>query len=216
MKEILIVGAGGMGRELYSWILSDVRYGKEWIVKGFLVDEWNEKNVNGPINNYNIPVYLLSEYQISKNDVAMLAVGDPYAKRKVVENVKHAGLKFESFVHSSVLIAKNVKLGIGTIVCPNVVLSCETTIGDYVIINIGSTIGHDSIIGDFTTLSGHVDITGDCCVDENVFMGSHAALVPNTKVEKGAKVAAGSIGVRKVREGITIIGVPGKKFEIKK
>ena len=38
MKQLIIIGAGGMGRTMYSNALECVGYGTEFIVKGFLND----------------------------------------------------------------------------------------------------------------------------------------------------------------------------------
>ncbi|NBX34537.1 hypothetical protein EBR16_04155 [bacterium] len=38
MKKLLIVGAGGFGREMHAWALQHPDHGRDWIFAGFLDD----------------------------------------------------------------------------------------------------------------------------------------------------------------------------------
>lgn len=216
MKDILIVGAGGLAREIYSWLKSDERYGIEWCVKGFL-DKSTIDNLleHDPIRKYNLPVLNMAQYQFGANDICILGIGDSSIKKKIVEELNSKNIELLTYIHPSAIIAENVSVGKGTIICPNVIISCDSVIGNYVTINLASTVGHDAVIRDYVTLSSHVDVTGNCCLKEGVFMGSHATLVPGTTVGEYATIAAGSVGIRRVKAQTTILGVPGKKFEIK-
>ena len=39
MKRVLIVGAGGVGREVLAYLKQHPDYGKNWLVAGFLDDD---------------------------------------------------------------------------------------------------------------------------------------------------------------------------------
>ncbi|WP_051800216.1 NeuD/PglB/VioB family sugar acetyltransferase [Lysinibacillus sphaericus] len=216
MKNILIVGAGGLAREIYSWLKSDERYGIEWSVKGFLdkgtIDLLSKDD---PIRKYDLPVFDMEHYHFETNDICILGIGNSFIKERIVEELISKNVELLTYIHPSAIIAEHVRVGKGTIICPNVIISCDSVIGSYVTVSLASTIGHDVVIGDYVTLSSHVDVTGNCCLKEGVFMGSHATLVPGTTVGEYATIAAGSVGIRKVKAQTTILGVPGKKFEIK-
>ena len=42
MNKLIIVGAGGFGREVLQWALQSNDYGKKWEIAGFLDDNLNK------------------------------------------------------------------------------------------------------------------------------------------------------------------------------
>jgi len=219
LDHIIIVGAGGFGREVYSWLLQHEDCNIKWKIKGF-VDDWKANgNIDptDPLNKYPVKVLgSIESYCPEENDYFLVAIGDPKFKEKIIERLDQKKVKYFTYIHPTVVKGENVVIGKGCIICPYVVLSCDVEINDFVALNISSTVGHDSKVGPFSTLSGHVDITGNCTLGKGVFMGTHAALIPKTVVGDYANVSAGTIGIRNVKANSTILGVPGKRFEIKK
>lgn len=209
MKDILIVGAGGFGREMYSWICQHPSYGVDFRVKGFLNDDLNA------IDMFNYPVSIISkidDYDYKEKDLFVLALGNPQDKKKVVKRISSKGVKYLTFIHPTAIIGENVSIGQGVIICPNVTITCDIQIGDFVTINVNASIGHDVEIGPYSTLSGHSDVTGRAVLGEEVFLGSHAIVTPKTIVEDRAVVGAGTVAIRKVKSNTTIFGVPAKRI----
>lgn len=213
-KNILIVGAGGFGREVYSWLLHHPNYNKEWIIKGFLDDGKAGCDLSDdPLKNYELKVIsTIDNYKIESDDIFIVTVGEPKTKELIVSKLKQKKAEFFNYIHPSAVIGQNVRLGIGIIICPNVTITCDIDIDDFVLVNANSTIGHDAKIGSYSTLCGHSDVTGSCVLGRGVFMGSHASVVPKTIVEDYAVIGAGSVGLRKVKAHTTIFGVPGRKL----
>jgi sugar O-acyltransferase (sialic acid O-acetyltransferase NeuD family) len=205
MKRILIVGAGGFGRELYEWVLESQAQYPEWRIAGFLDDE--EDILDG--RNYDLGIISpVSDYSAKENEYLLMGRGSPKAKREIATNLQSRGAKFLTFIHKTALVGKNVTLGEGCIMCPYSVLTCDIEIGDFVTINCFSGAGHDVRIGSYSTLSAHVDITGYASIGEGVLLGSHASVLPKVKVEDDAVVGAGSVVLRTVKAGTTVFGNP--------
>ena len=40
MKQLIIVGAGGMGRTMYDMARESIGYGREFLIKGFIDDNY--------------------------------------------------------------------------------------------------------------------------------------------------------------------------------
>lgn len=212
MKDIVIIGAGGLGREVYSWLITDKRNNIDWKVKGFIDDvEFPNYMQNPVLKNYPIPILnTITDYKPETNDYFILALGEPKHRKLIVE--KFPLLNYFTFIHETAILGFNIKIGKGSIICPRSTIACDTKIGDFVLVNMGVTIGHDIEIGDLVTLSNHVDVPGFCKIKEGAYLGSHATLIPKTIVESWAKVAAGSLGVRRIKENTTVLGVPARKF----
>lgn len=209
LPRIFIVGAGGFGREVFSWIQALDAKNAEWCFSGFLAE-----NPTPPLP-LNFPATIVGNplnFDFRTGDKAIVAIGDPKAREKVSSELDRRGLEFPTFLHPSVVIGNQCRIGRGCIICPGAVLTTNVTLGDFVIVNLNSTIGHDATIGSYSTLSCHVDVTGWAKVGESVFLGSHASVLPRAKIGAMARVGAGSVVLRAVRPGTTVFGVPAKQI----
>jgi maltose O-acetyltransferase len=108
----------------------------------------------------------------------------------------------------------------------------------------GISIGEDSIVGEGSVLDGrdklvignHVDIatevmiynaehdvrspsfraiTAPVIIQDYVFIGPRAIILPGTTIKKGAVVAAGAVVTKDVNEGLIVGGVPAKQIGIR-
>ena len=108
MKELLIIGARGFGREVYELAKQCDGYNKEYIIKGFLDDKTNA--LEG-FKNYPNIVSSVEEYEIKKNDVFICALGSVIWKKKYAEIVINKGGEFISLIHPTVILNTNTKIG---------------------------------------------------------------------------------------------------------
>jgi len=209
MKDILIIGAGGFGREVYGFIQHAIKAGAQWNFKGFLDD-----NIN-MLDSFNYPkkvVGTIKDYQPQENEYCLLAIASPIVKKNLSAMLLERGAKFETLIHPFSAIGENVKIGIGFISCPFVSITCDSVIGDFVTINTGSTIGHDTALGSFTTLSAGCDITGNVKIGEGVFLASNVTTVPKAKIGDWSSVGLNSFVVGKLKENKKYLGNPAAPF----
>ncbi len=206
-KKLVIVGAGGFGRELLTWILDSNEMYPEFDVIGFIDDDKNA--LKG--YEYDLPIISsIQDYMPDPEISLVMGVGVPRTKKNTAQILEAKGAQFFSFIHRNAFLGKNVILGRGCVLCPNSVLTCDVSLGDFVTINCFSGSGHDVSIGSFSTLSSHVDITGYAKIGERVFLGSHATVLPKVQIEDDAVIGAGSVVMRKVKKGTTVFGNPAK------
>ena len=72
MKNLIIIGAGGMGRTVYSNALESIGYGKVFVVKGFIDD--NQQALDG-FHNYPPVIGSIRDYQPQEDDVFVSSIG---------------------------------------------------------------------------------------------------------------------------------------------
>ena len=210
MKRLIILGAGGFGREVFAWAKAHPDCGRLWELAGFLDD--NASALDG--FEYAVPVLgAVADYIPVEGDLFLCAIGSPAIKRKVCERILAKGAQFINLVHPSAVIGENVSLGRGVIICPQAVVTCDVQIGDFVGINCHSSVGHDVRIADWVTLSGHCDVTGQCELGEMVFLGSGARILPLKKVGARALVGAGSVVISHVAADTKVFGNPARRFD---
>jgi sugar O-acyltransferase (sialic acid O-acetyltransferase NeuD family) len=215
-KKLVIMGAGGFGREVHAWLLDAIRNGScgptsdtVWEIAGFIDD------VSGALDDFPGRPPILSkidDYEPSPDSYLVCAIANPTIKKELTTKLLAKGAKFFTLIHTSVVIGTNVEIGVGSVICPMTVLSTDLVVGDFVTINSACTVGHDSEIANYSTLSGHCDVTGGVKLREGAFLGSHAVIIPRVTVGEYAVVGAGSVVIRKVAPGITVFGVPAKRL----
>jgi sugar O-acyltransferase (sialic acid O-acetyltransferase NeuD family) len=208
MKQLVIIGAGGFGREVFAWAEQADEFHREWTIKGFIDDDPTALDAFGKIG---APILgNVGDYRIETGDVFICAIGNVAPKRRCVETIRARGGVFTRVTHRTAVLGQRARLGAGVILCPRAVVSCDAALGDFVSINLHSTVAHDATIGDFTQVHCHADITGGVHLGRGVLVGSHASILPGVRVGDDAIVGAGSVVVRDVPAGATVFGNPAK------
>jgi len=212
MNRLIIVGAGGFGRETLQWALQSNENNKKWSIGGFIDDRLDA--LNGLECSHSILGRIL-DWEPKSHERFVITVSSPRTKRIIGERLAEKGAIFENIIHKTVTIAKTAKLGVGIILCPNVVVSDNAIISDHVQINISSSVGHDACVGAYGTISSYCDITGKVSLGEGVFLGSSVCIIPERKIGNNVYICAGSCVMNHVSTNTKVMGVPAKKFEIK-
>jgi len=208
MKDLIIVGAGGFGRELLQWVKDINSINKKWMIKGFIDD--NPSALAGLECDYAV-IGSIKDWQPNNNEVFACAIAKPSIKEKVVTSLKLKGASFDSIIHPTSVIGDHNKIGEGLVAYPNSFISTNTTIGDFVTL-LCSSIGHDAEVADYSTISSFCDITGGVNIGRRVFLGSHVTIIPGRKIGEDAFLGAGSVVVTHVKEKTKVMGNPAKKI----
>ncbi len=206
MKKLLIVGAGGFGRELHAWAGQHPDCGRQWQLAGFLDDNPEALKDFGSF----APVLPLAGYRPAAEHLHLVGLGAPKAKEKLVAPLVSAGAEFLTFIHPSAIIGARVTLGRGVVVCPGAILSVDIDIGEFAMVNLNCTIGHDAQIGRWTSLSAHCDITGGARVGQGCFFGSRATVIPNKTIGDRTVVAAGAVVMTHIPSDVLVAGNPAR------
>jgi len=207
MKNLIIIGAGGFGREVYNLAKRCNGYNTDFLIKGFLDDKIDA------LSEFNYPAKVISsveDYKPEKDDVFVCALGDVRWKMKCSNIILNKGGEFFSLIHPSTTVMDNVNLGKGLIIMPNVLISNDSTVGDFVTIQAFTAIGHDCKIGDWCQLNSYSFLGGFCELENGVTLNPQSVLLPKLKVGENAIVGAGSVVIKNVKPKTTVFGNPAK------
>lgn len=209
MKDIVIIGAGGFGREV-AWLIEDINIKNvEWNIFGFVDD--NQAIQGTKINGYKVvgDIDWLKEQELC----VVNAIADPIIKKKVMEKLTGSKNKYPVLIHPSVIYSGSVNFGEGSIVCAGNIITVNIEIGKHVIINLDCTIGHDANIGDYSTVLPSVNISGFVKTEECVSVGTGSAIIQGVNIGKNTVVGAGAVVVKDLPENCTAVGSPAKPIK---
>ena len=210
MRDLIIVGASGFGREV-NQIIKDVnKVEPTWNVLGFLDDNLNaldeykcDRKIIGTIKDW-IP---------NSNEHFVIAIAAPKVKEKIVSELQLKGAKFVSIIHPTALISDYTFLGEGIVIYPYAKVNVNSSLGDYVSL-LGSIVAHDVKVGNYSTVCGTCSLNGHVEIGERVFVGSHVVIAPSKKIGDDAYIGNGSVVIRNVRARTKVFGNPAKRIEL--
>lgn len=214
MKDIVIFGAGGLGREVACLIKRINAVQLEWNLLGFYDDgiEVGTRNEYGAVLGN---VQDLASYD--KEVAVAIALGSPKTVKKIVEKLsQNKNRQFPNLISPEFSISDldNYSLGYGNIIQRNCTISCNVHLGNFNILNTGIGLGHDVKVGDFNSFMPAVKISGEVTIGNYNFFGVGSIVLQQLKVGNGIKLGAGSVLMRNAKDDILYLGNPAKKIVI--
>lgn len=215
MKDLIIIGSGGFGREV-AWLVERINAVKPtWTILGFIDSDESLKGKE--INGYTV---LGKDEDVVKYPDAyfVIAVGASRSREKIVDHVKaiNPDIKFGTVIDPSVEMSDLVTVGEGTIICAHNIITVNISIGNHVIINLDCTVGHDAILKDFVTVYPSANISGMTIIGHAVELGTGMQIIQGKRIGDYSIVGAGSVVVKDIPEKCTAVGSPAKPIKFYK
>ena len=210
MKNLIIIGAGGFGREAADAAIQAIGYQTEFCLKGFL-----DARPEALAGYASLPPIIGTpeDYVPQADDVFFCALGNLAARRRCVQLVKAKGAKFQSIIDKTARIGSRTHLGEGVFVASGVSITVDCSVGDFTCIFHNSSIGHNVQIGAYSHVYALVSIGGDVQIGEEVSIYPGSVIVPRRKIGKCAVVGAGSSVFLSVPEACRVMGNPAEPVD---
>lgn len=203
-RQLIIVGAGGFGRELHS-MLWDCFSQDQFAFKGFLADSPTDlSDALGPV--LDSP----NDYHPQSDDRFLLAIGSMPAREAVITAIRAHGGEFVSFIHPLAYVAATSSIATGAVIYPHAVVSNRAELGEFVHLNYYASAGHDTRIGRCCLLAPYATLNGMTTLEDYVYLSTHATVVVGRRVGTYSKVSANSTVQHDVPPRSLVFGVPGK------
>ncbi len=216
-KDIVLIGAGGFGREVL-WQLKEIdKQEKQYNILGFVDDRLADNLSNYTIDG--LPVLGDNQWLVNypKKICAVICIGNARKRKEVYEKVNtNSNIVFPAIISKDVKCSDSVSFGQGCIICLSNVMTVNITIGDFVIVNLDCTVGHDSVLEDFVTLYPSVNVSGNVHIGSCSEIGTGANIIQGMDIGDNSIIGAGSVVVKKIPSNCTAVGVPAvpiKKHE---
>ncbi|TDE07567.1 NeuD/PglB/VioB family sugar acetyltransferase [Flavobacterium sandaracinum] len=208
MQNLIIIGAGGLGRETLQWAKDINKNNLQWNILGFIDD--NQNALEGCKCSHPI-IGTIKNWTPKKEEVFICAIAAPQLKEQMVVLLKNKGAKFTNIIHPTAIIGDENEIGEGLIMYPFSRITVNTRIGNFVTL-LSSGVGHDAEIGDYSTIFSGCLITGGAILGKRVTVSSNSVIISHKNVGNDAFIGAGSVVMRTVEVNDRVMGNPARKF----
>jgi len=202
---LVIVGAGGFGRECLDIIEAINEHGGKLQLVGYLDDQggdaaWLERR----------GVQCLGRVEAAPQyaDRFVLAIGTGQARRRIDQELTAQGMQSPVLVHPQATLGPDCEAAPGVILNAGARVTTNVGLGRHVQVHANATVGHDSVLHDYVSVYPGATISGGVTLGAGATVGTGANVLPGVTVGAGAFVGAGAVVTRDVSDGATVVGVP--------
>ena len=216
LTPLVIVGAGGLGRETLAAVraINDVH--PTWDAIGFVDDapslagaSPDGVDVIGPLDTL--------DAMLSREDGVrvILSTGRPGAtssRARFAERFGRYRQAFATIVHPTASIAAGTTIGEGSILLAGVVATAPIHIGRHVVAMPHVVFTHDDHIGDFATFATRATLGGGVHVGDGAYLGAASVIRENLTVGARALVGMGAVVIAPVPPDEVWAGIPARRL----
>lgn len=211
-RELVVVGAGGFGRETVEAVRALNSAGARWKLAGYLDDDPER---HGTVID-GVPVLGGTEELGSLPDVSVVVCTgrpDNYVSRpRIVDSLGIPPERYATIVHPSAWVSSGSRIGPGTVLLAQTVLTAAVTVGSHVAIMPHVTLTHDDYIDDFATIASGVCLGGNVRVGRCAYIGAGVHVREERRIGAGALVGMGAAVTRDIPPDETWAGVPARQL----
>jgi sugar O-acyltransferase (sialic acid O-acetyltransferase NeuD family) len=212
-EPIVIVGAGGFGREVIDIIdaINAQAHAPVWDVVGVVDDAPTKVNLER-LERRGTPFLGATDEPLAwPNRVHyVVGIGSPRVRHMIADRYDDALMRAATLVHPSATRGFDVRVGEGSVICAGVRLTTNIELGRHVHLNLNATVGHDTTVRDFVTVNPLASISGDCLIDSGVLVGVAGVVLNGLTVGKNATVGGSACVVRDVPPDVVVKGIPAR------
>jgi sugar O-acyltransferase (sialic acid O-acetyltransferase NeuD family) len=209
-ERIVIVGAGGFGREIMALAAACNRAAERSIydVVGVVDDGVPDL---GRLERLSVPLIGPVEMVGNLDARYVIGIGSPSVRRAVDKRLAALGASAAApMVHPLAWVGLDVELALGVIMCAGAIVTTNVRLGRHTHLNLQATVGHDCRIGEYVTVAPMTAISGNVTLEDEVELGTGVSVIPGVTIGRGAMVGAGAVVTRDIAPGTVAVGIPAR------
>lgn len=204
---LVLVGAGGLGREVAALVEALNERRTTWDLLGFVDDD---PDLHGTaVMGY--PVRGDVDWLAHQTDLHFaLTIGDGEVRRSIANRLTSTEVRPATLIHPTVSFHRTVTLGPGAILCNGAAPTVNLQIGPHTVLDQRCTVGHDAVLNAFVSVHPGAHISGSVHLETGVTLGTGAVVLPEVTVGTRAMVGAGAVVTDDLPPDCTAVGVPAR------
>lgn len=206
VRPLVIVGAGGHGREAWDVVEAVNAERPCWEPLGFVTDGGEDSE---PLRRRGLEVLGPIRHLATLDADYVVAIGDSRARRRVCDGLAARG-RPATLVHPSADVATSATLAPGSIVAAGAVIGPGVRAGRHVHVNVNAVLETDAVLEDFVTVSPGCRLGAGAGLGEAVFLGAGSKVLPGLGLGALAVVGAGALVADDVGAECIVVGRPAQ------
>lgn len=205
MKDLVIIGCGGFGREVVEFVKLINEQSPTWNFLGFVDDNENARTVEG----YTILGGLEALYSIADTTYACIAIADIGSRKRLAEECEKHGVKFATIISPDLKMRGELcTVGEGSIIATGCEMAINSHVGKHCILNTGAGLGHDTVVGDFVDMMPFTAVMGDVRIGDYCYFGVRSTVINGVRIAEHCTIGACGCVIKDLEEPGTYVGVP--------
>lgn len=210
-EPIVIVGAGGMGRDT-QWLIERINEAQKndtYEILGYIDDGIKPGTM---VNDHKVLGGIEDLIKHEGRLAVAFAIGNAKIRKKLVEkSLQNQDLWYPNLIDPSVIMSNRVMIGSGNIICTSVIMTTNIWIGDFNLICNRSIVGHDDRIGNYNTLYPGVLLSGNVRLNTLTEIGTGSQIIQGLRITDEVIAGAGSTIIKDIDIPGTYVGTPVRR-----
>lgn len=208
--DLVIVGAGGFGRETAQAVYALNGSGAGWRLLGYLDDDpaRHGEMIDGT-------VVLGGRDRITDLPHASFVVctgrpADYFSRLQIVNELRLSPERYATIIHPSCAVSASSMIGPGSVLLAHVALTAAVRVGAHVMVMPHATLTHDDTVDEYATLASGVRLGGGVRIRKGAYIGAGAVIGEGRTVGAFSLVGMGAVVTHDVPPHEVWAGVPAR------
>lgn len=208
--DLVIVGAGGFGRETAEAVRALNDCGAAWRLLGYVDD--NPARAGTLIDG--VPVLGgIGELSNMPDTAVVVCTGRPdnYVSRpRIVRALDLPLERYATIIHPTASLSPSSKVGPGSVLLAYTALTAAVSVGSHVAVMPHVTLTHDDLVEDYATIASGVHLGGGVHIGSCAYLGAGALIRERCTVGSCALVGMGAVVTGNIPPRQVWVGIPAR------
>jgi sugar O-acyltransferase (sialic acid O-acetyltransferase NeuD family) len=214
MKNLVLIGGGNQAHYTIDIIEKEKKYNIVGIIDS-VNEVGSEKFGYKIIGRQEKIEEIVEKYNI---EVGIISIGDNWSRYCVYNQIinKIPNFQFVNAIHPSVIIGKDVELGVGIVAMAGCIFNPKSIIGNFTFFATGAQVEHDCFIDEFASISAGSVTGGFFKLGKFSAITLGVTIMDRVEIGRNTVVGSGSLVVKSLPDNVLVYGNPCKIIRTRK